>query len=120
MQVSEEVYEETGPNQPVVLPHCGHTLSRDTVGKIIRNSVAPIACPMCTVKQLTLRLASDCPPNWDTIKRLGFVWVKKRRREQPRRVRFGLWICCSDVVVASQIALLTQPIRTSKKQLSYD
>jgi hypothetical protein len=65
--VSTEPFEEDGPNQPVILPGCGHTFSRDTVAKLIEHrGLNPVKCPKCKKSQ-DIHDADQCNPNWDRI-----------------------------------------------------
>lgn len=74
--ISDCAYTETGAEQPVFLPDCGHTFSRGTVVSLFRTQRARarsrthIRCPLCNTNQVTLVAAEDCVPNWDAIQRL--------------------------------------------------
>jgi hypothetical protein len=69
--ISHEPYTETDTHQPVFLPDCGHTFSRASIEALVRRSRGIyVTCPLCMRPQQTLRCATDCRPNWDTIHHL--------------------------------------------------
>jgi hypothetical protein len=72
--LSEEPYTAEGPRQPVFLPECGHTFSRESVETLIaslpKGSAARVTCPLCNRVQPDMRSARACHPNWDTIQRV--------------------------------------------------
>lgn len=84
--VSEEDYEEKGPRQPVVLPACGHTFSRETVESLFKiNKSKKILCPLCS-KQQSVRKIDGCPPNWDTISTVMRLCEKKKKLAAMKQI----------------------------------
>jgi hypothetical protein len=63
-------YEREGPNEPVILPRCRHTISRGAIMTLIQMSTLYVRCPLCRAAYFRLD-AGLCLPNWEIKRSLG-------------------------------------------------
>lgn len=78
--ITFEPYSREGPNQPRVLPSCGHTLCSTAVQNLLESGAHPVRCPLCRMQQRHLRHLNCAPPNWAIIQQLP---VQTEHTENP-------------------------------------
>lgn len=105
--VTLEPFEETGDKQPVILPACGHTLSKEAGSQLVEKArekcmtgpkAVTIKCPTCSAKQKTMRsfrptinviLFQDC------ITGLGDAHIRSGVRETCHKLLQPTHACSS-------------------------
>ena len=90
--ITMELFAESGPNQPVFLPACGHTFSRLGIERLIAHAHArasPVACPLCLAPQPGVADAACCIPNWSLIKQLTGERRANRAAQPPAQQQDG-------------------------------
>ena len=94
--VSLEPFQERGPHRPLILPACGHTLSKAAVKRLLESRqpswrwgvpIMVLECPLCNAPQPFLDAVSQCVPNWALIQQLG--GGGGRARAQPARAQLA-------------------------------